>query len=1107
MRSGIRAFRGRCLAVTFVLGLIGFLCLLATTSAAIAQDSVCAEVRIEIRQKVSLERQAFDAILRIRNGLATGAVENVSVDVLFTDVDGNPVVASSDPDHAAATFFIRVDELDGIDALDGTGSVAAQSTGTVRWIIIPAADAGGNTPAGVMYMVGARLQYRLNGEDHAVDVVPETITVKPQPRFQLDYFLASDVYADDAFTPEIEPPVPFTLGVRLRNAGAGTGHNVSIESAQPEIVDNEQGLLVGFSIIGSHVDEQPAAPTLNIDFGDVPGGGVRMGRWLMETTLSGRFISMDASYTHADELGGALTSLIDGEPATHLLLRDVLVELPGRDGIRDFLARDGDVLRVYESNGVDSEVVDLSEQASLTNGNSGQEYSLVFPENSGFSYVRVADPRQGNSSGLSIARSSGQLLSAANVWYSKTRKPDNGWSYFINVFDVNGGGTYTVTVDAPSATGSLAGIVYADINGNGVRDADEDALDAVELSLTGTTASGEIQRTTLSQNDGNYVFVDLPEGTYSIAISDIASYENGTHETGSAGGVVEVSRISQISLGSGVAGTGYRFAKVPVDTQGSADLQVLPLEGQARVVLGEVSTLTFRVLNTGPQSALASTSLQLPSAFTVTGATPSDGVFSPESGVWEHGAMLPGQQQSLVLQGTFGQLGAQTINATVQMLDDGIHDPDSNNNHQSLEVLVEAVSVLSIVNEAAPISDILFLVSCPEDAAPTCVDDRIQRWQSLLAGTAIRHRIESDPTQFALALRSGEWRSVWVDGSAWLSEGTIAAEIRESVRRGGALIVSGTRDVTWERFEVLTGGWYSADLPADSRTIALLQSEYFEQGGMMAAGVVATFDGGDGRVLAEYAPGLAAVIATPVGAPAPVVVFGFDPLSGIETQSNPQMFMSGLASGAAIRMPDVVLGRSVLPFRVHAQRPNAATAALALAVGFPESFSLISADPDPTITTDSSLSWAVSWPLPEASFEADYILRAPADDGMYTILAMAQWEDEEAEASTAIQTRSTHGQIELAREALEHLEVPLLGDQALKAQAQALFAAAESAYLQGNQEAAIAALLEAIELLDGMEDEDALGVAEELSRALLAMSRDRPAGTGELFSDGFEEIL
>src|SRR5690606_28849570 len=121
-------------------------------------------------------------------------------------------------------------------------------------------------PAGVMYMVGARLQYRLNGEDHAVDVVPETITVKPQPRFQLDYFLASDVYADDAFTPEIEPPVPFTLGVRLRNAGAGTGHNVSIESAQPEIVDNEQGLLVGFSIIGSHVDEQPAAPTLNIDF-------------------------------------------------------------------------------------------------------------------------------------------------------------------------------------------------------------------------------------------------------------------------------------------------------------------------------------------------------------------------------------------------------------------------------------------------------------------------------------------------------------------------------------------------------------------------------------------------------------------------------------------------------------------------------------------------------------------------------------------------------------------------------------------------------------------------------------------------------------------------
>jgi hypothetical protein len=36
-----------------------------------AQEGVCAKFRIKILQTVSLERQAFDAILRIRNGLTT----------------------------------------------------------------------------------------------------------------------------------------------------------------------------------------------------------------------------------------------------------------------------------------------------------------------------------------------------------------------------------------------------------------------------------------------------------------------------------------------------------------------------------------------------------------------------------------------------------------------------------------------------------------------------------------------------------------------------------------------------------------------------------------------------------------------------------------------------------------------------------------------------------------------------------------------------------------------------------------------------------------------------------------------------------------------------
>ena len=78
------------------------------------------------------------------------------------------------------------------------------------------------------------------------------------PKLYLDYFLPYEVYGDDAFTIETEPPVPFSLGVRVANKGFGTAWNLKIDSAQPEITANEQGLLVNFEITGSEVNGKSA---------------------------------------------------------------------------------------------------------------------------------------------------------------------------------------------------------------------------------------------------------------------------------------------------------------------------------------------------------------------------------------------------------------------------------------------------------------------------------------------------------------------------------------------------------------------------------------------------------------------------------------------------------------------------------------------------------------------------------------------------------------------------------------------------------------------------------------------------------------------------------
>ncbi len=70
-----------------------------------AVESVCAIVKIEIKQEMTFERQAFDAHMAISNGLTTISLEKINVDVLFSDEQGDTVRASSNPDDPDALFF------------------------------------------------------------------------------------------------------------------------------------------------------------------------------------------------------------------------------------------------------------------------------------------------------------------------------------------------------------------------------------------------------------------------------------------------------------------------------------------------------------------------------------------------------------------------------------------------------------------------------------------------------------------------------------------------------------------------------------------------------------------------------------------------------------------------------------------------------------------------------------------------------------------------------------------------------------------------------------------------------------------------------------------
>ena len=49
--------------------------------AAAAVDTVCAQVKIDVKQELTLERQAFDAHMRINNVLSHISLENIDIEV------------------------------------------------------------------------------------------------------------------------------------------------------------------------------------------------------------------------------------------------------------------------------------------------------------------------------------------------------------------------------------------------------------------------------------------------------------------------------------------------------------------------------------------------------------------------------------------------------------------------------------------------------------------------------------------------------------------------------------------------------------------------------------------------------------------------------------------------------------------------------------------------------------------------------------------------------------------------------------------------------------------------------------------------------------------
>ena len=415
-------------------------------------ENTCAQVKLEIKQKLVLTRQAFRGTLTIENG-SSNAIEDILVDVNATNMETGFMATSRE-------MQIAIEKIEGFEGeKDGAWRLGADKKGVATILFIPTKYAAPETLT--TYSFGGTLSFKDGSTTQNRSLFPVSLQVKPSPELDLTYFMQRDVYGDNPLTPDVvEPVIPAEFSVLIHNKGKGDANNVRMITKKPEIVENEKGLLIDFDIISSSLNGGEKTMALDDDiatqFGTIAAGTASYATWDLTASLMGHFTEYDVNVTHVTDYGNPDLSLLD-RVTIHELIHSMNATI-GDKVYRAWITNDVPDAEdapdhIYFANGTDEELVTLSEETRMERIDA-THYRVTVPTNvpRNWFYTAVANPAGKYAKILSITdETNNRSLDAANFWttdYTMKDGIDPQLDYRLHIADiVSGKGTNTYIVE------------------------------------------------------------------------------------------------------------------------------------------------------------------------------------------------------------------------------------------------------------------------------------------------------------------------------------------------------------------------------------------------------------------------------------------------------------------------------------------------------------------------------------------------------------------------------------------------------------------------------------------------------------------------------------
>ena len=392
-------------------------------------SSVCASVGLAIDQTLSMTREAFLGYLKIFNGDDISPMENIVFNLEIRNLSTGKKVT----DREMQIDIIDLEVFGGEASLGSLWTLGAQSTGKASFRFIPTRYAAPVEP--VDYSFGGVITYLdpITGMQVTERLLPVIKTVSPSPLLDLTYFLQRDVYADDPLTEEIEPAEDAEMALVIHNKGYGDARNVKLITQQPQIVDNEKGLLLDFSIVSSQMNGGEKALSFGgeipMEIGTICTSESSYLQWWLRSSLLGHFTDYDVDYVHLTSHGNTNLSLID-QLSIHELIRGFSLPDTGASKVRGFLANDlsdkDDMPdAVYFSDGSAIQPINIAESVKMSAASSDEYIVEITPSASGWNY------------GFTPDRSGGQkVIKAVHRVRDNVEIPlDNFWQTSVTLRD------------------------------------------------------------------------------------------------------------------------------------------------------------------------------------------------------------------------------------------------------------------------------------------------------------------------------------------------------------------------------------------------------------------------------------------------------------------------------------------------------------------------------------------------------------------------------------------------------------------------------------------------------------------------------------------------